>query len=344
MSQLFPRGFGSDNHSATHPEILQAFIEAQKDHAPSYGTDDYSEQAQQLFKKHFGPQCEAYFVFNGTAANVLSLKVLTKSYQSVFCSDISHLHVDECGAPEVLGSFKLWPLASKNGKMNLEDLKKNLIRRGDQHFSQFRVVSLTQPTEYGTTYSLQELKEISQWAHSEGLKVHIDGARLCNAVRSLQTDFKQMITDLNIDAVSFGGTKNGFAFGEAVLIFNSELKEDMKYYRKQLTQLPSKTRFIAAQFKKYLENNLWQKIADHSLSQAQLLRKLLSEIPQIEITQPTQSNVVFAKIPPALVKELRKSYFFYVWDEKTFECRLMTSWDTQEEEIYGLIKKVKELL
>ena len=344
MSTLFPRGFGSDNHSSTHPEILKSFLDSQQDHAPSYGTDPISEQVQNLFKKHFGPSCEAFFVFNGTGANVLALKTLTHSYNSVFCSDVSHLHVDECGAPEILGSVKLWPLKSQKGKLQLEDLKNSLIRRGDQHFSQFKVVSLTQPTEYGTAYTLQELKEITQWAHKEGLRVHIDGARLANSVRFLKTSFKEMITDLKIDAVSLGGTKNGFAFGEAVLVFEPEMKESLKYYRKQMAQLPSKTRFIAAQFKRYFEDELWQKIADHSLHQAQLLRRLLQDIRGVEITQPTESNVVFAKIPQNVVKELRKNYFFYVWDEKNFECRLMTTWDTQEEEIYGFVQRLKELL
>ncbi len=337
------RGFGSDNHSGTHPQILEALTRVQQDHEPSYGTDAYSETALQIFKEHFGPKAEVFFVFNGTAANVLCLKSLTKSYHSVLCSDVSHINVDECASPENLAHCKLWPLPTSDGKLKLEQLQSAIIRRGDQHFSQMKVISLTQPTEYGTVYQLQELKAIITWAHKEGMKVHIDGARLCNAAVHLNISLQELITDLGVDALSFGGTKNGLAFGEAVVVFDPSLKEDIKYYRKQLGQLPSKSRMLAAQFSAYLTNDLWKKIASHSLNMAQLLLQEASKIPQVKITQATESNVVFAIIPKSWVKALREEHFFYVWDEKTTECRWMTTWDTRPEDIMNFTRKMKEL-
>lgn len=340
------KGFGSDNHAGVHPELMQALLDCNKDHAPSYGTDTESDEAITLFKHHFGQKTEVYFVFNGTAANVLSLRFLMKRHEAALCSRLSHLNLDEGGAPEFFAG-KLITLPETQGRLNLETLQQSLIRRGDQHYSQARVVSLTQPTELGTCYSLEEIKNIVSWAHRNQLYVHLDGARLSNSLITLGCTFKEMTTDLGVDVVSFGGTKNGLMMGEAILILNSELnlkyKNEMKYIRKQSAQLPSKTRFIAAQFKKYLENDLYLKIANHSAQMAQRLHDGLAAIPQIQITCPRQSNVVFARIPPDWIKTLREKYFFYVWDEKTFECRLMTSWDTQNDEIDGFIDLAQTL-
>lgn len=337
------RGFGSDNHSGVHPRILEAIAAANVQHAPSYGTDEWTEKAEKVFREHFGPKAEVLFVFNGTAANVLSLKASAKSFQSCYCTDLAHINVDECGAPEYLAGVKLIPLPTINGKMRLEDLKKAHIRRGDQHYSQGQVVSLTQPTELGTTYSMDELKEIISWAKSENLYVHIDGARLSNAAVSLQKTFKEFTTDLGVDVVSFGGTKNGLMMGEAVVFLNPTLYKDCKYYRKQLGQLPSKTRFIAAQFLEYFKNDLWKEIATHSCEMAEKLYQQVKAMPGVEVTQSRQANAVFAKIPQAWVKPLRENYFFYVWDEHTFECRWMTSWDTELSDIEGFAKSLKEL-
>lgn len=340
---MFHRGFGSDNHAPIHPEILTAIQKANLNHAPSYGTDEDSALAIETFKKHFGPQTQVHFVFNGTAANVLALRSLTAGFESVLCSDVAHIHQDECAAPEYSAHVKLIPLPTIDGKLKLADLKQALIRRGDQHFSQIKVISLTQPTELGTVYTLAEIKEICDWAHQQKLYVHMDGARLSNAAAFLQTSFHEMTTQLGVDIVSFGGTKNGFLFGEAVLVLNPEIKSPIKFFRKQLGQLPSKTRFLAVQFHAALSGDLWKSIASHSLQKAQSLKTHLEKIPEIKITQMTQSNVVFALIPQAWVKTLRDQYFFYVWNEKTFECRLMTSWDTQDEEILGLATLCQQL-
>lgn len=336
------KGFGSDNHSGVHPQLLQAIINSNSEHAPSYGTDEYSEKAKALFKNLFGASTQVYFVFNGTAANVLALRAIMKRHQSVLCTSMSHLNMDECGAPEFFAG-KLIPLDSVNGKLTLDILKEYFIRRGDQHFSQSQVVSLTQPTEVGTCYSINEIKEITDWVHSQNMYVHIDGARLANAVHFLKTSFKEMTTDLGVDIISFGGTKNGLMMGEAILVINPELGEDLKYIRKQSAQLPSKTRFIAAQFIAYLENDLYKEISHHSCSMAEYLYQKLQDIKKIKITYSRQSNAVFVKIPQNWIKPLREKNFFYVWDEKTFECRLMTCWDTTKHEIDEFTKLAHQL-
>lgn len=336
------KGFGSDNHSGVHPELMNAIQRANVEHAPSYGTDDHSEAAMQSFKKLFGQQTKTYFVFNGTACNVLALKSVMKSHEAVLCSTVSHLNMDECGAPEFFAG-KLITLPHTNGKLGLDTLKAALIRKGDQHYSQPRVVSLTQPTELGTCYSLEEIKSICDWAHTEGLFVHIDGARIANAIHFLNCTFKQMTTDLGVDIVSFGGTKNGLMMGEAILVLNPNLATDLKYIRKQAAQLPSKTRFIAAQFQTYLETELYKKISTHACAMAERLYQGLQNISHIEITNPRQSNGVFVKIPQPWVKVLREKFFFYVWDETTFECRLMTTWDTTEPQIDEFTDLVRKL-
>jgi threonine aldolase len=338
------RGFGSDNHSGVHPELLKAINAANFFHAPSYGTDEFTQKAEKLFKDSFGSQAEVFFVFNGTAANVLSLKTMMQSYESALVSSCSHLNVDECGAPEFFTGGKLIPLAHQNGKISLPNIERAIIRLGDQHFSQCKVVSLTQPTEYGTVYTPDEIKTISSFAKKKNIFLHMDGARFCNAAYFLNCTFKELTTDLGIDILSFGGTKNGFLFGEAIVILNPSLVKNFKYLRKQAAQLPSKTRFIAAQFERYLQDQLWHQIAAHECQMAEILYQNLKTIKQVEITQNRQSNAVFAKFPKAWIKPLREEHFFYVWDEHSFECRLMTSWDTEEKDIHEFIKNVKGLI
>ncbi|MFN7454370.1 MAG: threonine aldolase family protein [Pseudobdellovibrionaceae bacterium] len=335
------RGFGSDNHAPTHPLLLQSLSRVNQDHAPSYGTDEFTHQAISRIRTEFGSSnLQVLFVFNGTAANVLALKTLTQSYQSILVSEVSHLNVDECAAPEMVGRVKLIPLPTKNGKLQLDDLKRALIRRGDQHFSQIAGISITQPTELGTVYSEKELQDICDWAHAEGLFVHVDGARLHNALNFLKMPSKDLFDKYKIDALSLGGTKNGFLFGEAVL-FKKEHPSAL-FYRKQMTQLPSKTRFIASQFSSYYERQLFREISEHQHRLAKLLEDGLIQrglIPEY----PVQSNAVFVKLKPAWIKELRKTHFFYVWDEHTKVCRLMLSWDSSSEDISTFLTQIDTL-
>lgn len=335
-------GFGSDNHSGALPEVLDAIQRCNTGHLPSYGTDELTRSAEKLILKSLGgPQGEVHFVFNGTAANVLSLDCLVESHHSVLVADSSHLYVDECAAPEKLIGCKLIPVKTSDGKLSPETLKPLIIRRGDQHFAQVKAISITQPTELGTVYSLQELRALKEFAKQNGLFVHVDGARFFNAAVSLNCSLQELSS--GVDVLSLGGTKNGLVFGEAVVILNPAVAQDFKYRRKQFMQLPSKTRFIAAQFEALFTNELWKKTATHVTKLAKDLEAGLRDYPFVKITQPVQSNAVFAILPKQLISELRENYFFYVWDEHTFEVRLMMTFDTTKEHLSNFVKAIDEL-
>ena len=341
--QFEPKGFGSDNHASVHPAVIQSLITANVDHAHSYGLDPLTERVEKKVAELFETAARSFFVFNGTAANILALKACTRSYQTVLCSDVAHIHVDECAGPEIHGGYKLMPVKSVDGKVSLENLKAQLIRRGDQHYSQVKTISLTQPTELGTCYSMEELKAICDWAKSENLYIHMDGSRFANACVTLRKSFADITTRVGVDVVSFGGTKNGLMGAELVVFLNASLAQDFKYIRKQLGQLPSKSRFLAAQFDAYFENDLWKTIAETSLKSASYFANELTKHTRLKPEYPVQSNAAFVKLPKAWIKELKKERFFYVWDEATFVCRIMFSWDTTEPEIQSFVKKIAQL-
>ncbi|MCB0407314.1 MAG: low specificity L-threonine aldolase [Bdellovibrionales bacterium] len=330
----FKKGFGSDNHSGIHPHILKALFEVNKSHAPSYGTDSITELVRKKFCSLFGNNAQPFYVFNGTAANVLSIKTLIESWQSVLCSDISHLNIDECGAPEAIAGVKLIPVKSNSqGKLTPEELEKHMIRLGDQHFSQPGLLSITQPTELGTVYTLEELSELHEFAQKYQLKIHIDGARLANAAFYLKVTFKEILQVFPADAVSFGGTKNGLLGGEAVLLWNPDHIKKFKYVRKQNLQLPSKMRFLSIQFYTYLQDDLYLKIAEHSHMMAKLLEEKIKGLPHIHICYPVESNAVFIQFPKKWTTSLKENKFFYIWDSQHWIARLMTSFDTTESDI-----------
>lgn len=343
----FPFGLGSDNHSGVHPRIMAAMQAVNLGFAPSYGTDRITDRARDIFREHFGKKTESFFCFNGTAANVLALSALIQPFESVICSSHAHIAVDECGAPERILGCKLHVLpATHDGKITPEMIAPLLIRRGDQHFSQSKVVSITQPTEVGTVYSKRELLELSSFCQKNGLWLHVDGARLVNA--AISTGLSLSDVCLGADVVAFGGTKNGLLFGEAVLLLSDRAREracNFPYLRKQLMQLPSKTRFVSAQFCEYLGTDLWKEIASHSLTMARYLRHGLEDAvrlgAQIEFTQPTESNGVFAIFSRDLEKALKKTAFFYIWNEETREARLMTSWNTAAIDLDRFIETAK---
>lgn len=337
-------GFASDNNSGVLPEIMAAMASVNHGHLPSYGDDPVTNAAEREFKKRFGSESEVFFVFNGTAANVLSLSTLVRSFESVFCAETSHLENDECGAHENLLGSKLVTLKTENGKITVNELKRRFVRRGDQHHAQQRAISITQPTELGTVYSLSELEAISQFAKQQGLYVHMDGARFSNACVSLGVSFEEMTRKVGVDILSFGGTKNGLMAAEAIVILNPKLAPNFKYLRKQSMQLASKMRFISAQFLAYLEDDLWKKTATHALSMAQLLRNGAEGLPGVTVSYPVQSNAVFVRVPRELIQPLRDKYFFYVWDETTFECRWMTTFDTSEALVKDFISTAAGIL
>lgn len=336
--------FGSDNHSGAAPQIMEAIAKANTGFAIAYGEDAHTKEAEELFKKEFGPETEVYFVFNGTGANILALKALTNSFNSIICAESAHINVDECGAPEKLTGCKLVPVTPTDGKVTAESVKKELKGFGFQHHSQPKVLSVSQPTELGTLYTPQEIKALADLMHEHGGYLHVDGSRISNAAASLNLKISEFTSDLGVDALSFGGTKNGMLIGEAVLFFKKEHAQNFLYYRKQAAQLFSKNRFIAAQFTEFLKDGLNIKLAAHSNSMAKYMESQLKEIPQVKISRPVETNGVFAILDKELTEELMKKHFFYVWDEDTGEVRWMCSWNTQKDDIDKFINDLKQLL
>ena len=257
LRRMHKKTFASDNYSGVHPDIMDALIQANAGHAASYGADEFTDSAIRKFREHFGADTEIFLVYNGTGANVLGLQALTRSFHSILCAELAHINVDESTAPEKFLGCKLVPVPAPNGKMTPAAIEERIQRLDDQHHPQVKVISLSQSTEYGTVYSIEELKAISAIAKKYNLFLHMDGSRIANAAASLNTDFASFTRDAGVDVLSFGGTKNGMMFGEAVIVFNPEAGRYMKYYRKQAMQLHSKMRFIGAQFSALLDNELW---------------------------------------------------------------------------------------
>ncbi len=336
------RGFASDNNAGVHPDVLKKLSEVNIGHAIAYGGDRFTDEAVQKFKEIFGKQASTYFVFLGTAANVLSLKAITNSYHAIICAETAHINVDECGAPEKFTGCKLITIPTPNGKLAPADIKKQLHGFGFEHHAQPKVISITQSTELGTVYIPREIKGLADLAHEYNMYLHVDGARLANAAASLGISFKEMITDTGVDVLSFGGTKNGLMYGEAIVFLKEGLDINFKYYRKQGMQLASKMRFVSGQFLAYFENDLWKQNATHANKMAQLLASEISTIKEIKITQEVSANGVFAIVPKEIIATLQEQFFFYVWNEETNEVRWMTSWDTQEADIIKFVTLLKK--
>lgn len=337
------KSFASDNYSGIHPEILEAIQNANSNHQISYGDDEYSASTYALFENIFGKSTVLY-AFNGTGANVIALKCCTLPFQSVICSEYAHILVDECGAPTQSIGCTLLPVSTLDGKLTPKIIQPFLSRVGNVHNTQPKVISISQSTELGTVYTVEELKTICNFAHSNNMYVHLDGARISNAVATLGIGLKESTVDCGIDIMSFGGTKNGLMVGEAILIFNDELKTNAAFYQKQSTQLYSKNRFMAAQFNALLTHNLWLRVAKKANEMAQLLEAQIKDIPEVQITQKVEANAVFAIIPSVIIEPLRQLYPFYEWNEQTHEQRWMCSFDTTAEEVTEFVSKLKMLL
>jgi threonine aldolase len=336
--------FASDNYSGVHPEIMEALVAANKGHAGSYGNDEYTERATKKFKEFFGEKIEVFFVYNGTGANVLGLSAMTQSFNSIICSEGAHINVDESTAPEKFLGCKLVTIPSVDGKIYAHQVEEKIQRLDDQHHPQVKAMSISQTTEYGTVYSIEEIKHLSAVAKKYNLYLHMDGSRISNAAASLNKSFREFTLESGVDVLSFGGTKNGLMFGEAIVFFKPELASHFKFVRKQGMQLNSKMRFISAQFEALLSNDLWKRNATHTNKLAKLLENELKQITKITVTQKVEGNGVFAIVPPEIIPELQKQSPFYVWNEKLNEVRLMCSWDTTEGEVRDFVKLVKKLL
>ena len=327
------RSFASDNNAGVHPEVIAAIAAANHGHTVGYGDDPYTASAVQKFREHFGDDIEVFFVFNGTAANVLSLQAMTHPYHAVLCTEVAHIHTDECGAPEKFTGCKLVTLAAPDGKLTVEAVRSAYHGIGDEHHVQPKVIAITQATETGTLYQPSEIKALAEFARKHDMFVHMDGARLANAAAALNQSLREATRDLGVDILSFGGTKNGLMGGEAIVFFNPKLAQNFKFIRKQAMQLASKMRFIAVQFETLLTNDLWLKSARHANAMAKLLESEVRKVPELQIAYPVEANGVFVKVPREAIARIKEHYFFYVWNEETSVVRWMCSFDTTEEDI-----------
>ncbi len=346
MAAARTHDFASDNHAGAHPEVLEAIAAANAGHAGSYGSDPWTERAADLIRGRFGGDSRAFFVFNGTGANVASVAALARPFEAVICTDVAHMHVDECGAPEQLAHVKLLPVAAPGGKLTPDDVGRWEAKRGDEHHVQPRVVSITQATELGTVYRPDEIGAIADAAHALDMYLHVDGSRLANAAAALDVSFAELTTEPGVDVVSFGGTKNGLVFGEAVVFCRGELARDFEFTRKRLGQLASKMRFVSAQFEALLTDDLWLRSARHANAMASRLAAAVGEIDAVEVLHPVEANGVFARLPrPAierLLAELPGEHPFYIWDDARDEVRWMCSWDTTEADVDAFADRVRE--
>ena len=336
------KSFASDNYASAHPDVLAAMAQANDGHAVSYGADPWTARALEVLRGHFGERSQALLVFNGSGANVVSIRAVCRPWEAVICADTAHVNVDEGGAPERIAGVKLLTVATPDGKLTPDDVRARVQRLGDEHAVQPRLVTITQSTEYGTRYSAEETRALADVAHELGLALHMDGSRLSNAAAGLGCGLGDLTTEAGVDVVSLGGTKNGMVLGEAVVFLAPALAEGAKYLRKQTLQLASKGRYLAAQFVAMFEGDLWRRNATHANEMAARLAGHLREIPAVTITQRVQANGVFASMPREAADQVRARWPFYTWDESKREERLMCSWDTTGEEVDAFASALSE--
>ena len=322
--------------------MLEAIKNVNVGAVTGYGEDEFTEKAKRAFEHHFGSDVGVHFVANGTAANVLAFGTVSSWFNSVLVSEVAHVNVDEGGAPERVFGLKTIPLASDDGKIKPDQVLKYTQRMGDVHHSQPRVVSITQPTEFGVVYSNREIADLSAAVHERGLLLHMDGARISNACASLGNSLRAGTRDLGVDFMSFGGTKNGIMMGEAVLFFTPHLDAPFRHIQKQTMQLLSKHRFVAAQMHALLTDDLWLQNAQNANQMTARLANVLQRFPRINFTHPTQANAIFATLPRAYIDHLLQDFYFYVWDESTNLVRLMCSFNTLPEHIEAFEAKLQE--
>jgi len=344
LHDIHAHEFGSDNYAGVHPEILTALAEANGGHQVAYGGDVYTERLGAVIASHFGPHVQAFPVFNGTGANVLSLQSMVPRWGAVICAETAHIATDENGAPERVGGLKLLTVPTPDGKLTPELIDRQAWGWGDEHRAQPGVVSITQTTELGTAYTLDELRTVADHAHGLGMAVHLDGARLANAAAHLGATLRELTTDVGVDVVSFGGTKNGLMFGELVLVLDPERSDGLTYMRKVNMQLASKMRFVSAQFIALLEGDLWLRSAQHANAMASRLRAAVEDIDGVRLTQSTDANAVFAALPAGAADRIRAHAHFYDWDQSTREVRWMCSFDTSPADVDDFAHAVRAVL
>jgi threonine aldolase len=334
------RGFGSDNHAGVHPEVLSAIAEANTGHAHAYGDDPWTVRAIAALQMEFGEKSQVAFVFNGTGANVTGLSAVCRPWESVICAESAHIHTDECGAPEHIANVKLVPVLTPDGKLTPELVKPSLTGFGFEHHAQPKVISVSNVSELGTVYTPDELGALSKLAHSKGMLLHVDGARIANAAVGLGCSIADLTVHAGVDVLSLGGTKNGMLAGEAVVLLGDACTDALPYVRKQSAQLPSKMRFVAAQFQAMYGTDLWRQCAQNANMMAKALELGAAEH-RIDVAFPVQANEVFALLPDEAIPALQERFHFYAWEEGVAEgrslVRWVTSWDTQIEDVTAFI-------
>ena len=337
------RSFASDNNSGVHPRIMDAIISANRDHAVGYGDDPWTREATDKIREVFGPQAAPFFVFNGTGANAVALQAITRPYNSIICADTAHIYVDECGAPARLTGCAVTSIATPDGKLTPELIRPYLCNFGICHHSQPGAVYISQVTELGTVYTIGEVRALADLLHSHGMRLHMDGARLANACAALGCSMREVTVDAGVDILSFGGTKNGMMMGESVISFHPEITENLQYIRKQSAQLASKLRYLSAQFVAYLTDDLWLDLARRANAKATRLAVALARYPAIRFTQKVETNQLFFTLPTEALRTLQQKYFFYMWNEAINEARLVTSWDTTDDDISAMERTLEEI-
>ena len=334
--------FASDNCAGVHPIIFHALEKANEGYVHSYGDDVLTRKAVKLIQEQFGETSEVFFVYNGTGANVTGITHLTRSYQTVYCAETAHIHVDECGSLENYAGCKVVAIPTETGKITPDLIRARMTKIGDEHRSQPGLVSITQPTEYGVLYTLQEIQELAAFSHRNGMRLHMDGARIANAAAAMNLSLKAITADAGVDVLAFGGTKNGMMFGEAVIFFSSDHGAAFPYIRKQGMQLHSKMRYIAAQFIALLTDDLWMQNARHANKMMARLYQGIAQIPHVKITRPVEGNALFAIFPEAIIEPLQQEFHFYTWNEAINEVRLMTSFQTTVVEVDTFIEALQK--
>jgi threonine aldolase len=330
--------FASDNYAGVHPAILEAIIEANAGWAPAYGDDAWTAALEERFREVFGARARAFPVFNGTGGNVTALGTLLRPWQAVVCAETAHINVDECGAPERFTGAKLVDVPTGDGKLTPQLVDDAVTGIGDQHHVQAAAVSISQSTELGTVYTVDEIGALADAVHGAGLLLHVDGARLLNAAAALDVELRDLVSDCGVDVLTFGGTKSGLLGAEAVMFPDEGLAEGYAYVRKQGTQLASKMRFVSAQLLRLLKDDLWRETAGHANDMARRLAAGLQALPGVRIAYPAQANAVFAALPADATRRLLETYRFYVWDEQSGVVRLMCAWQTTPAEVDGLVE------
>lgn len=338
------RGFASDNYAGVHPEVLAALADANDGHQIAYGGDAYTARLSEVMAGHFGRPVDVYPVLNGTGANVLSLQAMLPRWGAAVCATTAHVNCDEGGAPEKVGGVKLLPVATPDGRLTPELIDTEAWGWGDEHRAQPLVVTITQSTELGTVYTPDQIAALTTHAHSLGMRVHLDGARLANAAASLGLPIRAFTSDVGVDVVSFGGTKNGALAAEAVVVLDPEAAAGLTYVRKTDMQLASKMRFVSAQLLALLEGDLWLRSASHANAMARRLRDAVHELPGVQISRPVEANAVFAVLPEGVADRLRESFRFYDWDQATREVRWMCAFDTTPQDVDAFAAALSALL